>query len=81
MKVYDFLCNGDRRTKEYKIVDKKMEEFRKLYGEMINGKLRLDTGMKNPEVFNFCEMELADAIAMLSGKQNTNYINPLPQVN
>lgn len=68
MKVYDYLCEGDRRTKEYKLLDSKMEEFRKNYGEMIDGKFRLDTGRKNPEVFNFCEMELADAIAMLSGK-------------
>lgn len=66
MKVYDFLCYGDRRTKEYKLIDAKMEEFRKNYGEMINGKLRLDTGRKNPEVFSFCEMELSEAIAMLS---------------
>jgi hypothetical protein len=66
MKVYDFLCDGDRRTKEYKLIDAKMEEFRKNYGEMVNGKIRLDTESKNPEVFNFCNMELSEAICLLN---------------
>lgn len=66
MKVYDFLCNGDRRTREYKMLNSKMEEFKEIYGEMVNGKIRLDTGRKNIEVFNFCEMEVVDAICMLN---------------
>ena len=66
MKVYDFLCNGDRRTKEYKLLDSKMEEFKKTYGEMIDGKIRLDVGRKNQDVYNFCNMEVSEAICLLS---------------
>lgn len=68
MKVYDYLCNGDRRTKEYKLLDSKMQEFKNIYGEMIDGIIRLDTGSKNPEVFNFCNMELSEAICLLHSK-------------
>ena len=66
MKVYDYLCNGDRRTREYKLLNSKMEEFKMIYGKIVDGKIRLDVGRKNPEVFNFCEMEVSDAICMLT---------------
>lgn len=66
MNVYEFLCIGDRRTKEYKLLNSKMEEFKKTYGKMIDGKIRLDIGRENPEVFNFCVMEVSEAIQSLS---------------
>ena len=69
MKVYEFLEIGDRRTKEYKLLNEKMEEFRKEfrkeYGKVIDGKLSLDTGRKHPKVFEFCEMDVEDAIKIL----------------
>ena len=65
MKVYEFLEIGDRRTKEYKLLNEKMEEFRKEYGKVIDGKLRLDIGRKHPKVFEFCEMDIEDAIKIL----------------
>lgn len=68
MNVYEFLCIGDRRTKEYRLLNSKMEEFKKTYGKMIDGKIRLDTGRKNPEVFNFCVMEVSEAIQSLSNQ-------------
>ena len=30
-----------------------MEEFKRIYGEIIDGKIRLDVGSKNSEVFEF----------------------------
>ena len=66
MKVYEYLCKGDRRTKEYKLLNSKIQEFKEKYGEMVNGKIRLDTGSKNPEVYNFCNIEVSEAICLLN---------------
>ena len=65
MKVYEFLEIGDRRTKEYQLLNATLEELRQKYGEVIDGKLRLDVGIKYSEVFEFCEMEVEDAIKIL----------------
>lgn len=65
MKVYDFLEKGDRRTKEYRFLGKKFEELKEKYGEIIGGKLRLDVGEKHLEVFEFCEMEVNEAVEKL----------------
>lgn len=64
MKVYDFLCEGDRRTNNYKIINAKMEEFKNKYGVLVGGKLRLDT-TSNAEINEFCNMQLEEALKII----------------